>query len=273
MSVTIPFLAAERVLNELSITKDGDLQQLELIAWERGAMVCDKHLDGCEARLTVRRRRAIICVSDAIEDPRRRRFSIAHELGHLEMHSRRFNVVLCTDEDLNDWAFHQTDLNLEQEANEFAAALLLPERFFAGLCRKDAPSLGFIAGMAGTFTVSLTATSLRYLWFCGEPCAVVFSQDGHIRWFRRSKEFEDIEVFIESQCQLDPSSYAASFFEGRRLSMEGVRVPASAWFAPGRYRDDATILENSWPMPSFDAVLTLLWVDADIEEDDEFSWL
>ena len=270
--MAFPEYYAEHVLDELGIKSLEDLRLLELIAWERGAMVQYKRLDGTEARLAVVGNRAIIAVSNSIENPCRKRFSIAHELGHLEMHRQNSSVMLCTNEDINDWGGRRTDANLEREANEFAAALLLPERFFASLCKGEDPSLDLVAGLAETFDVSLTATALRYLNFCDEACAVVFSQDGHIKWFRGSKEFEETGVFIDVRSKLDPSSLAASFFWGRTVRTTPKRVGASTWFEPGRYRDDASIREQSWVMPSYNAVLTLLWVDDDIEDDDDYWW-
>lgn len=270
--MTSPYYTAEHVLDKLKITKPDDLHSLEAIAWERGALVREIHLDGSEARLNITNKRSIITISTAIANPQRKRFSIAHELGHLEMHRYKSNLTICTAQDLNNWEVRQGDTDLEHEANQFASMLLLPERFFAHLCKKEEPSLNFISELADDFEVSLTATAIRYLRFCGEPCAVVFSQVGCTRWFQSSKEFADIGVFIEVQSRLDPSSLAASFFKKGKIQREPKRVRASAWFAPGKYRDDATILEQSWPLPRYNAVLTLLWIDDDIEEDD-LLWL
>ena len=267
-----PYYAVERVLGELRITSPKDLQLLDSIAWERGATVLYKPLRGAEARLVVVGNRAIITISNSMEDPRRRRFSIAHELGHLEMHRRHSSVVLCTSQDIDDWERRCTDTNPEREANEFASALLLPERFFAPLCKDETPSLDLVAGLAETFNVSLTATALRYLNFCDEPCAIVLSQEGYIKWFQGSKYFADIGVFIDVRSKLDPSSLAALLFQGRTARTTPKQVSASAWFEPGRYREDAAILEQSWAMPNYKAVLTLLWIDDDIEDEDDYCW-
>jgi Zn-dependent peptidase ImmA (M78 family) len=275
--VAFPHYAAEQVLEDLAITGPEDLQLLDAIAWKRGATVLYKPLQGSEARLVVAvGRRAIITISNRIEDLHRRRFGVAHELGHLEMHRQHSNVFLCSSQDINDWKEGKVDANLEQEANEFAAALLLPERFFAPLCKGGSPTLDFISELAEAFSVSLTATALRYLRVCDEICAVVFSQAGYIRWFRGSQGFErdreDLGLFIDVRSKLDPSSLAASFFQGRTVPITPKRVRASVWFEPGRYRSDATVIEQSWTMPQYDAVLTLLWVDDDIEDDND-SWL
>jgi hypothetical protein len=261
--------AAERVLNEVGITRVEDLSLLELIAWERGALVRSTYLTGAEARIAMAGERAIITVSTTVRDSRRRRFSVAHELGHLEMHRTEGGLAFCVSTDIDEWPSHQADAGREQEANQFAAALLLPERFFKPLCRKKEPSLDLVAELADRFDVSLTATALRYLQFCNEACAVVFSRDRDIQWFRGSKYFDELRVFIPVARPLDQSSLAASFFQGDSLRTTRTRVYASTWFAPGRYNSDATIYEQSWSMPSYNAVLTLLWVADDIEEDDQ----
>ena len=41
----------------------------------------------------------------------------------------------------------------------------------------------------------------------------------------------------------------------------------ACWLAPGRYKDDATILEESRSLPTYNAALTLLCIDQDIERE------
>ena len=157
--------------------------------------VREKAIRGAEARLTMAGRRAIITLSSTVTNPQRKRFSIAHELGHLEMHRTVSSLSLCTKGDLDDWQSNQSVGNREQEADRFAAALLMPQRFFAQVCRDGDPSLDLVQGLAHQFDTSLTATALRYTEFCDEAIAVAFSQNGFVTWFRRSKEFEAISEF------------------------------------------------------------------------------
>src|SRR3990172_7480750 len=152
-----PSFYVNRILQELGITEPEDLKLLDLIAWQRGALVIEQPLKGAEARLTFVGVRAIITISSAVLDPRRKRFSIAHEIGHLEMHRRDGNLAFCTKEDIDSWEFHQAGTKKEQEANEFASALLLPEQLFAPRCQERDPSLEVIAELADRFEVSLTA--------------------------------------------------------------------------------------------------------------------
>lgn len=265
--------SADHLIDRLGITNRSDLLLLEEIAWTRGILVKEGPLEGSEARLVIAKGRGVITISSSIQDLRRKRFSIAHELGHFELHRTRRGLSLCLSEDIREGVSRTTGQDLEQEANEFASALLLPYRFFAPLCKNQEPSLDYVAHLANDFSTSLTATALRYLNFCEEPVAIVYSHDNRIQWFQGSKDFEtireDLEFFIDVKSHLDYSSLAAKMFQGRTLSSKKSRVLASAWFTPGRYYQNATILEHSFLMPTYNATLTLLWIDEDIEDEDE----
>jgi len=94
---------AALIIENLNISSIEDLQLLEQIAFERGAIVTRKHLDVAEARLIVGNPFSVITVSTTIGDHRRQRFSIAHELGHLELHRQEI-VFPCDAARINDWA-------------------------------------------------------------------------------------------------------------------------------------------------------------------------
>jgi hypothetical protein len=183
------------------------------------------------------------------------------------MHRWDSYLMLCTSQDINDQAPDSPNLDIELEANQFASGLLLPARFFAPLCEEEDPSLDHISRLADLFNVSLTATALRYTHFCDEPIAIVYSQAGYIKWFRGSKEFEELGVFIDVRARLDSNSRAALLFQGRKISPATKQVTSSTWFVSGHHRVGELIQEQSWGMPTQNAVLTLLWVDEDLDED------
>lgn len=266
--------AAERVLNELPVLSLEELDDLELLAWARGALVREEPLEGAEARIVQVGRQAIISVSKGIADPRRRRFSIAHELGHLELHSKRASLAICLTDDIDSW-HGNADRAMEREANEFAGALLMPARFFVPPSQGRDPSLNLIGDLADTFNTSLTATAIRYVCFCEEPVVVVFSYEGHIRWYRGSEQYEvlreDLALQIDVRSRLDSATHAAIALSRDNVSEDMRRVPMSAWFASGRYRAGSTLLEQSLAMPAYDAVLSLLWIRDEIEEDEDVA--
>ncbi len=89
---------------------------------------------------------------NATEAPVRKRFTIAHEIGHIVLHAGDGNIV--------DYR-RQIDCPAspqEREANEFAAELLMPKPVFASawnLCG------GNIAGIADMLQVSQQAAEIR----------------------------------------------------------------------------------------------------------------
>lgn len=254
-----PSRVAASIIEDLNIVSVEDLQLLDQIAFERGAIVRREPLTTAEARLVVGRPYSVITVSITTNNARRERFSIAHELGHLELH-RNERIFPCDIESINDWASRASDISLEQEANEFAASLLLPEKLFSPLCLDSDPSMDAVQSLAEQFDVSLTATAIRYVQFCYDPVAVIFTQRRLIKWFRRNKAFADYDFFVNVNSMVEDSSLAARFFNREPLPESAQLVKASSWMIPGGF-EDIHIHEQCIAMPQYDAVLSLLWVE------------
>ena len=271
-----PEEAARRVLERLRIRAPEELRHLEDIAWAAcRALVNDGPLAGAEARSLTAGRKSVITVSTTVRSPERRRFAIGHELGHIELHRAETSLAICTTEDIREGNGSapkvRSEKGRERQANRFAAELLMPTTMFEPMCRTAPPSNDLIVVLARAFATSLTATALRFIDFCGEACAVVYSSEGVIRWFRANREFKDLSVFIPVGQPLDRNTYAASVFGGDPAPTGMHQVDVTAWFAPGRYRADAMLREASWAIPSANAALTLLWVDQDIGPEEEDS--
>lgn len=264
----IPTQTAYKLINELKITQKDLLHHLDEIAYARGALVVEGDLRASEARLNTVGKPAIITVSRNIANANRKRFSVAHELGHLELHRRQ--ITLCTSADMSEWSVSVGSERVEIEANEFAAAFLMPEQFFRSLCDEE-PSLEYFSEIADRFHVSLTAAAIRYCEFTPEPVAIVFSQDNYIKWFRASKAFEELELFVNVRGRVYSGTRAAFFFQGKPIPQTPKHIAADAWLRTGNYHSDFMVQEQSWPVDSINGVLTLLWADED-PEDDEYDF-
>jgi len=258
-----PAYAVNGVLDDLGIHSASDLRYLDLIAFARGAVVRRRSLHGAEARLTVLGTRSVITISDSISNPQRQRFSVGHELGHLEMHRFRRKVFFCVAEDISDWQGQRVEASLEKEANEFAAALLMPERFFVPSCDDTDPCWETVEKLAEEFDTSLTATALRYVQFCETPCAVVFVQNCRVRWFRGSTSFRESGAFIDVRARLDPATMTSRYLGGGSVRMQPHRVNASTWLQNWRPGQGSSVMEQYRPYPAADAVLSLIWFDSD----------
>lgn len=235
-----------------------------------GAYIKEKELEGSEAWLVKKGNNAIITINKNTLEEGRKRFAIAHELGHLELHSDS-QIVLCTEKDMFLW----NESNVQEvEANEFAAHLLMPEEFFAPRLKKTSPNMTIVSKLAQEFRTTLTATALRYVQVSSEPCAIAVSKDAVIKWYKRSRSFN---YHLKVGHKLSPNSYAFDFYDGLELRKHPDNVPADAWLL-GEFDQEVEIVEHSVALSRYGVVLSLLWIDTTVrlawekdEEEPEFD--
>ena len=101
------------------------------------------------------------------------KFSIAHELGHycIEGHS---DALLANGAHFSHAGFISND-PFEQEADYFAAALLMPERPFRKEMNRHEPGFTCIEALRKACETSLTATAIRYANLTPDGVAVLLS--------------------------------------------------------------------------------------------------
>jgi Zn-dependent peptidase ImmA (M78 family) len=245
--------AANKVLDELQVESPEEIN-LETLAWigDRRLHIRDGGLTNSEGHLLANENGGVIRVSDKITSPGRRRFTIAHEIGHRVLHGAGNYVDSL--KDLRTW----TEGSQETEANWFANELLMPEKMFAPLLTKQPPSLQFIDYLAKTFGTSALATALRFVTLTKEPCALVVSEDNCISWKKRSPSFE----FSLRSAKLHEYTSAAEIWSDQLSDTKRmVDTPAGAWIKRMSPEGKDTIKEDSRLMGSYNQVISLLWVD------------
>ena len=99
-----------------------------------------------------------------MEDPKRQRFTIAHELGHLRLHSKDQPVFIDKAPKVmyRNNASATGEIHKEREANAFAAALLMPKDLIANVienCKCGGDDA--VKYLAKEFKVSDQAMSFR----------------------------------------------------------------------------------------------------------------
>ena len=117
-----------------------------------------------------------------------------------------------------------------------------------------------VRDVAEQFRTTRTATALRYCQLSPEPCAVVKSENGIIRWYRKSDSF-DFHVKVGEN--LSPDTYAFDFFDGVDLPSRPQKVPAMPWLV-GSIDEEAEIFEDSLALQRYNVVLSLLWIYEEI---------
>jgi predicted transcriptional regulator len=108
------------------------------------------------------------------------KFSIAHELGHYFIDGH-VDALLATGVHQSHAGFVSGD-PYEQEADHFAAALLMPEHPFKKAIDNYEPGLACIEGLRKECKTSLTATAIRYVGLTRDGVAIVLSTGNTIDW-------------------------------------------------------------------------------------------
>jgi len=253
-----PSDVARSIIDELDIRHQSEIH-IEDIANYRNAFVNYDNISGAEARLVRLKDHGIITVNKQKRNHARVRFSIAHELGHFELHKDVGHLFSCTSDDM----ICSIKNNKEYEANIFSAELLMPKMLFSPLCIMKSPEISLIRSLAETFRVSITAAALRYIEVSREPCALFYCKNNIIEWAKKSSDFD---YYIKSRGnRVDDESFVWDVFQGKNIPERGEEIAASAWITDYRVDPDALIYESIFNLSFYNATLSLIWVNKDIE--------
>ncbi len=239
---------ARKLYQEIGLRHPLDLS-LEAVAYKRGAEVTELPLDGAQGRLVRRNKRSILTVSTRIQYAERRRFVIAHELGHHELHENVMQLDVC-DESKIDEVYDQAT---EREANAFAAEFLMPASLWKKHVDVKQPTFDVIASLASDYRVSLTSASVRFVKLSEERCALVFVKDRRVVW---SVASPDLWERPRKGHTLPSGTLAYDYWDKGRVTTKPEEVSSAAWFTRPPEED---VIEQVRPMPSFNAALVLLW--------------
>ncbi len=127
-----------------------------------------------------------IFYNNKISSQGRINFTLAHELGHFLLHRLTHpKGIECGEQDMVRWDSDYA--RLEQQANTFAANLLMPlDDFRRRIEAKAKVDLDMISQCADRYRVSLIAATLRWLSYTERRAVLVVSRSGFILWSRAS---------------------------------------------------------------------------------------
>lgn len=242
--------APEALLRSLGVDSPDDID-LETIAWSCGLAVRYTSLNGCDARIVGMGDRGVLTVNSK-QGLARQRFSIAHELGHWQLHRGR--LTLCRAEEIEGSASEAR--GLEVDADRFAAALLMPRFLFepaaAVLDRK--PPWTMVESLSSLFQTSLLATALRVIALDLWPGWLVCHTRTGRPFAFKAPTAEDVGR------PLIAVDYRSGAFDILHAGASGVRsrqLPGDAWFS-GAQRRVATEHSRAYPP---DRALTFVRLD------------
>lgn len=192
--------------------------------------------------------RGIIAVRETIPERVSKRFTIAHEIGHYVLPGHDVDCSVCTEKDVS--LLRKNLGEFEQEANQFAAQLLLPAEQVKKIVKDRGTSMDTCKFISKAFDTSLTAAAVRCIELSDSVAALVESRNGVVRRYQRSPS---CKYFIPTNKELGSQSLA------KQLSVDGDRekaggVPAWTWIRI----EFGKIMEHSILMPRYNTILTLL---------------
>ncbi len=232
-----------------------------------GLKVKEADLEGCDGVL-VRAKgiaRGIIAVKRTVRSEGRKRFTVAHEIGHYILPGHDGGSI-CRPVDIEGWKDKSN--TKEREADDFAAELLIPTSVVTAHLALRTPSLSVIEAIADECGASLSASAWKYCDLTSEQCAIVWSEGGKVAWTRKSSEFP---FFLPNGRPLSRTTYAYNCFLGEKVPGNPEPVPADGWIDSYNLKSDAVVYEESRSLPAYESVLTLLWFKDDVQKRSDYQ--
>jgi Zn-dependent peptidase ImmA (M78 family) len=213
------------------------------------------------------------------QSPGRRAFTIGHEFGHYILHRKLIesdssyrNGIYCDENSI----VRRNGIGIEKEADEFAAALLMPlHDFRRQLPSKERPDFKLLSSLAKRYGVSLTATVLRWLEYTESRAIMIVSNEGFAHWAKSSDAAFKSGRFMRTKDVVFelPSKAIAVTRDFSEQAKTGILQPEGIWFPE-------PTTEMCFRSEQYDQEMTLLHFDdagpkeqAEEEEYDVFDKL
>ena len=116
--------------------------------------------------------------------PERRRFTIAHELGHFILHRGQQQSFNCDKESV--YSGIDTIRVIEREADDFASNLLMPGDLLRDWISNQRIDLRVLSAIAKRFQVSFEALCIRFIKFTTQRAILVYWDNGFVKYEWRS---------------------------------------------------------------------------------------
>jgi hypothetical protein len=251
-----PALVARELLISCGIEHPAKISIDDLITFHDG-IVQEIPLENCDGRMVMKNGKSIVSLNSNIEFPQKKRFVLAHELGHILLHSSKEATFS------DDYATLEAYKNGPQEieANEFASELLMPEPLFRDACVKNKFSPDLLRELADQFNTSITSTVYRYIELGRHPICTFYSRNGKLIYWKKSEEFR---YWIPDRNKLNvPSDSVANeyYVHGRiyRKEESAQQINKSTWFELGENDRDTPMFEHCIVTPRYNTVLSVIW--------------
>lgn len=158
----------------------------------------------------------------------RRRFTVAHELGHFVLHRLAQPKFNCDKESV--YSGIATLKTIEREADDFASNLLMPGNMLRDRIDGKRIDIHLLGDLAKEFGVSLEAICIRLIKLTEQRAVLVYWDNGFLKYQWPSSDARKTRVRLHQTG--DPQEpLAGTLAADAEVDQEwsGVDMPASAW--------------------------------------------
>ncbi len=233
------------------------------------AKVQGEDLDGFDGMLAANKKRDkwMILYNSAVSSEGRKRFTIAHELGHYLLHRHQQEEFACGAGDIETSGEGKGSQHIEKEADDFATTLLMPLDDFRRQVDGETMSFDLLGHCADRYGVSLTAAAIRWLEIAAPRRAVlVASRDDHMLWATSNEDaFNSGAYFATRKNTIELPRSALAHSHNCTGSAQSQDTRAQAWFA--REPAEMPITEMTKVAGNYGYTLTLL-----VMPEAEYRW-
>jgi len=177
---------ARALLARFNITKAVDLYELADKIGLRIREVDARSFEGALVRVW-NKPNGIIAVRRNVREIGRKRFTIAHEMGHYILPGHGKFERACKSENIESWRGGIP--SHEVAANRFASELLLPTLQVRRIVQTQLASIETAKYLSTNLQTSLTAALLKSVDVTEERCCVVMSKNNVIEWAKPNETF------------------------------------------------------------------------------------
>lgn len=197
---------------------------------------------------------------------KRERFTVAHEIGHycIDEHRLGLKYGALHPHSSRTSRIGKRDL-IEEEADYFAACLLMPEvKFKTHAAKKKRFSLDSILDLSQAFQSSIVSAVLRFADVGTHEMMAVFAQENVVKWYAQSKDFPPWPFKFNVHGLLPPTTVAGEFYRKAEAKYTGVeKVSVDDWFYPfaNDSRAERKMYEQCYYSESYGYTISLIWFD------------
>jgi Zn-dependent peptidase ImmA (M78 family) len=255
---------AKELLREIGFDEITDLSMKILVSGLDATLVEEK-MDNSDGKIVRGKLKTLIKVNSEIPYDSKKRFTIAHEIGHFLMHPK-IDVHKENSNTLN-W-FNSTENQLkkgiqEWEANDFAAELLMPDKIFRDEAFGKPFSPELVKYLSERFKTSITSVVFRYMQLDLHPIFVVSIYNGEVKYWGKSSSWN---YWIKDLNKLSPpdDSVAMEFinanyefiYSGKEKAQP---ISKSTWCVLKEKDEDTEFNEYCIPTKQYKTIISVVW--------------